>query len=63
MGYVLAIFWAAIFSMLFVVHMVEDEYNVGYDSIQMIEECQKTLPRNVECVIVAVPENETEDNE
>ncbi len=36
---------------------------IGYDLAtenrrNVVEECQKTLPRNVECVIVAVPETE-----
>lgn len=39
---------------------------IGYDiatedTRNVVEECQKTLPRNVECVIVAVPETDVED--
>lgn len=31
-------------------------YNLGqYEAKQAITECEKTLPRNVECKIIAVP--------
>ena len=31
-------------------------YNMGqYDAKQAIRECEKTLPRNVQCTIIAVP--------
>lgn len=33
----------------------------GKEAKTLIKECQSTLPRNVQCVIVAVPETEIEE--
>ena len=37
------------------------ELDKGYETISLIEQCQKNLPRDQYCIIIAVPENEIEE--
>ena len=37
---------------------ISDDYSTGTDAAVLIEVCEQTLPRNSNCVLTAVVENE-----
>lgn len=63
--YVLTIFTSLVIGMWVAVGIghFSEVIPLGKSAKTSVEECQKTLPRNVECVIVAVPETDLENVE
>lgn len=61
MGVVVGFLFGMVLSFGVTMNVFESEVNTGYRSKELIKQCQKDLPRDQYCTIIAVPGNEIEE--